>query len=143
MLQRIQSIYLLLVALLSVVLIFAKLFLIEAPALNPPYDHVSRYLASNSFLMILNGVIGVISFITIFLYKKRMTQVKACNLLMILICVLVGLLFFTADTLNTENAKVVYKYGTYLPLIQLILTFLAMRAIKKDEELVRSADRLR
>jgi hypothetical protein len=50
---------------------------------------------------------------------------------------MIGLFFFNL------GKEVSYKEGAYLPLIQIILVFLAQRSIKKDEELVRSADRLR
>src|SRR5690242_9930125 len=142
MIQRVQTIYLLLVVLIS-----GLLFLLPAFDLLPasPADAVATgfLITNNSFLLILNCAIGCIAFVTIFLYKKRKTQIKACNLEMILICVLVGLLFYTADTLSGVNKQVHYKVGTYLPLLQLVFTFLAMRGIKKDDELVRSADRLR
>jgi hypothetical protein len=143
MLQRIQTIYLLLVTVLSVVLYFTPLFSQQHLATTAPQAETTFLVSTNSFLSILTGVIAGMSFASVFLYKKRQTQIKACNLMMIIICVLIGLIFYTADTLNGANEKVHYQFGTYLPLIQLIFTFLAMRAIKKDEELVRSADRLR
>jgi hypothetical protein len=39
--------------------------------------------------------------------------------------------------------RINFKAGAYLPLIQIVFVFLAQRAIGKDEELVKSADRLR
>jgi hypothetical protein len=143
MIQRIQTIYLLLVTVLSAVLFVVPLFTIESLEQTGPAAQTGFMITTNSFLLILSCAIGIISFLAIFLYKKRLTQIKACNLNMILTCVLVGLLFYTADTLNGMNQKVHYQFGTYIPLIQLVFTFLAIRSIKKDEELVRSANRLR
>jgi|SRR3569832_903596 len=142
MIQRIQSIYLLLVVLISALLFVLPLFdFISAVPADTAQEGFS--IGNNSFLLILNCTIGAIALMTIFMYRKRMTQIKACNLEMILICIFVGLLFYTADTLNGVNKQVHYKIGTYLPLVQLVFTFLAMRGIKKDEELIRSANRLR
>jgi amino acid transporter len=143
MIQRIQTIYLLLVTVLSGVLFLIPLFAIESLDSAQPSAQNGFMITTNSFLLILSCAIGIISFLAIFFYKKRPAQVKACNLNMILICIFVGLLFYTADTLNGMNQKVHYQFGTYIPLIQLVFTFLAIRGIKKDEELVRSANRLR
>jgi Na+-transporting NADH:ubiquinone oxidoreductase subunit NqrB len=61
-----------------------------------------------------------------------------------LTCVLIGLLFFVADTMSSSmNQKVHYLYGSYFPLIQILVIYLAIRNIKRDENLVKSADRLR
>jgi len=143
MIQRVQSIYLLLVVIISAVLFLVPVFYIEHTGVAAQMGTTSFSIATNSLLLIISCAIGAIALVSIFMYRKRMTQTKACNLNMILICVLVGLLFYTADTLNGMDAKVHYQFGTYLPLIQLVFTFLALRAIKKDEDLVRSANRLR
>jgi hypothetical protein len=145
MIQRVQSLYLFLVTVLSAVLFLVPLFSIQsfAAATEPAGAQTPFMINTNSFLLILNCAIGAVAFISIFLYRKRVTQIKACNLTMILICVFVGLLFYTADTLNGMNQRVQYQFGTYLPLIQLVFTFLALRGIKRDEELVKSANRLR
>lgn len=69
---------------------------------------------------------------------------KACRLILIVIFVLIALLFYTSDTISGGlDRKVVFKIGTYLPMLQVILIFLAHRGIKKDDELVKSAERLR
>jgi hypothetical protein len=49
-----------------------------------------------------------------------------------------------ADATSSQtDQKIHYLYGSYLPLIQILVIFIAGRYIKKDEELVRSANRLR
>jgi len=53
-------------------------------------------------------------------------------------------LFFTADSLQKHlNVETTYKYGSFIPLVILILLILASKAIKKDEKLVKDTDRLR
>ncbi|MFM2207666.1 MAG: hypothetical protein RL213_1641 [Bacteroidota bacterium] len=143
MLQRIQSLFLLLVVALSVLLFFLPVYELPSaiPAVSTPQPYV---LSGNTLLSIINGAVGVLTFICIFLFRNRNLQLRLANVNLLLICILIGLLFFLADTLgSTSNAPISYRYGSYLPLIQLIFTFLASRAIRKDEELVRSADRLR
>ena len=139
MIQRVQSVYLILTTIVS-----AVLFLIPVFA-DPIADPARNFLIQdNALLLILNILIGGMAFISIFLFKNRKLQIKACRLCLMLIFALIALLFFTSDTIsNTLNHKVSFKAGAYLPLIQIVLVFLAQRGIAKDEEFVRSADRLR
>lgn len=142
MIQRIQSLYLLLAALLSASLFYFPLF--ELPAAPPGTGPATFSITSNAFLMILCAIAGIGSFIVIFLFKNRPLQLKACRLILIVLFVMIGLLFYTSDTFSSGlDQKVIFKTGTYLPLIQVVLVFLAHRGIKKDDDLVRSADRLR
>ena len=142
MIQRRQSLFLLGATLISVLLLYLPVFEIVPVASTEPAK--SFTISINAFLLILNGGIGVITFIAIFLYKNRNLQARACNLALLLTCVLIGLIFFLSDTMSSGmNQKIHYKYGSYLPLIQVLFVFLATRYIRKDDELVRSADRLR
>jgi len=142
MIQRIQSVYLFLAALVSAILFYIPLF--ELPVATADAAPRSFMISSNALLLILCSAIGIFSFIVIFIYKNRSFQLKACRLILIIIFIMIGLLFYTSDTIsNGLDQKVVFKVGTYLPLLQVIFIFLAYRAIKKDDELVRSADRLR
>jgi len=142
MIQRIQTVFLLLATLVSASLLYFPLF--ELPAMAPDPAPREFMITSSALLLILNAAIGVFSFVVIFLFKNRSLQLKACRLVLILIFIMIGLLFYTSDTLsNGLDQKVIFKIGTYLPLLQVIFVFLAHRGIKKDDELVRSADRLR
>lgn len=142
MIQRIQSLYLLLTTLLSGVLYFIPLF--ELPAAAPETAPRMFMIGSNALLLTLCAAIGISSFIVIFIYKNRPFQLKACRLILIFIFILIALLFYTSDTISSSlDQKVVFKIGTYLPMLQVIFVFLAHRGIKKDDQLVKSADRLR
>jgi hypothetical protein len=142
MIQRIQSIYLLLTVLVSAALFYLPLF--ELPSSVEGTGPREFMITSNALLLVLSSAIGVLAFVTIFLFKSRPLQIKVCRLILIMIFVMIGLLFYTSDTIsNGLDQKVVFKIGTYLPLLQVLFIFLAHRAIKKDENLVRSADRLR
>jgi hypothetical protein len=62
---------------------------------------------------------------------------------------IIGLVVLSVDHMATglliaeTEPTVEYGLGTYLLFLPLILNYLAIKAIRKDEELVRSADRLR
>ncbi len=143
MIQRIQSVYLLLVMLLSAALFFVNIYSIEASiGATPGLQQFT--VTSNTIYLILNCVSGLFALITIFLYKNRNLQVRLSNLNMLFMCIFTGTVFYFADHGKTDPASIVhYGIGSYFPLIQLVFTFLAIRAIRKDEQLVRSADRLR
>jgi uncharacterized membrane protein len=144
MIQRIQTLFLSLVIILSILLIYLPVYVFPDIATLAQGTMKSYAIGDNVLLSIINGVVGVLALVTIFLFKQRNLQLRLCNVNLLLLCILTGLLFFLADTMGTSlDHRVSYKYGAYLPLIQLIFTFLAVRAIRKDEELVRSADRIR
>ena len=142
MIQRKQTLFLLGSTLLSVLLLYLPLFELIPDSETMP---VKRFTISiNALLLIINGAVGILSFIAIFLFKNRNIQVRICNLALLLTCVLIGLVFFLADTMSSGmNQKIHYVYGSYLPIIQILIIFLAALFIKQDEKLVRSADRLR
>lgn len=81
-------------------------------------------------------------------FKKRKTQIMVCRVSYLLILVQFALYFFIPEsTVNSlklvGDVTVGYGVAFFMPLVALVFTFLAERAIKKDEALVRSADRLR
>ncbi len=143
MIQRIQTIFLLLSVLLSVLLLYLPVY--ELQSLSATTAEINRFkISSSAILAIINGVVGIFCLIAVFLYKNRNLQIRICNLSLLLTCVLIGLLFFVADTMSSSmNQKVHYLYGSYFPLIQILVIYLAIRNIKHDENLVKSADRLR
>jgi len=100
-------------------------------------------------LAVFVGCASVMSLVTIFLYKNRKLQITLSKLNLLLYLGVIFVVFYTGDnalnhirTLGLEG-ELSYKLGAVLPLISVILIFLASRAIKKDEDLVRSADRIR
>lgn len=149
MIQRIQSLFLLGVVILCIILMYVPIY--ELVPLNESTTLAAGQAANTKFtifnsaiLAIMNGAIGVLSFIAILMYKGRGLQIRISNLALLINCGLIGLLFFSADSMSTTlQSKVHYLYGSYLPVIIAIFLFLAIRFIKRDDALVRSADRLR
>ena len=126
MIQRIQSIWLLLAS--------AAAFIV----LRFPYYYASNPNAleitgsSSTGLLIALAFSACISFVSIFLFKNRMLQVKA-TILNLLLSTAIGYFVFRTSTANPTGGFFA------LPLFQI----LAMVKIYKDERLVKSADRLR
>jgi hypothetical protein len=152
MIQRIQTVYLLF-SLILIVLMFFFPFTIfmDTDAVKYVFDFSGIYEAGTGEMVtgtlpfqILLVVVAVINFVTIFLFKNRRLQMRAAvfnMLLMAGILVLAGWYIYFA--MQELQAQVYYKVTLLLPLLGMILTWLAFRNILKDELLVRSADRIR
>jgi hypothetical protein len=99
------------------------------------------------FTLPLSGgqtVIVILIFISIFRYKKRITQIRLNNLSIFLNVLLVGGIFYYTTMLEEmTGAASQYGIGAVFPLISIILLFLANYYIRKDEKLIRSTYRLR
>jgi ABC-type polysaccharide transport system permease subunit len=92
----------------------------------------------------LFGLSAVLSLISITFYKKRQHQFVLGRLNIILNLILLGLFVYRSLNLSGETALVSEKgIGMFLPIISIVLLVLANKAIKKDEDLVKSVDRLR
>jgi peptidoglycan/LPS O-acetylase OafA/YrhL len=147
MIQRIQSLFLLLALSLSVALFFIPLYSVESlhpiNGINPAgFQHID--VTSGIIFIVLNSLTGVFSLVALFLFKNRNLQIRLCNLNMIVISIFIITIFYFNDpSRSNADLAIHYNAGCYFPLVQLLLCFLAMRSIRKDEELVRSADRLR
>ena len=137
MLQRIQTIYLLISAGISSGLIF--LFYLWTTKADVPFYAKEDMLYLSLFL----GS-AVLSLITIFKYNNRQTQFVLGRLNIILNFILLGLFVYRSLNLSGETSDVSEKgIGMLLPIFSIVFLVLANKAIKKDEELVKSVDRLR
>lgn len=136
MLQRIQSIYLLLAAGVSAGLIFVFHLWITDKGIS---------VFAKDDLLYLGLFFGsaILSLISIFMYKNRKSQFVLGRLNIILNFILLG--FFVYQSLNVSGETAVSEkgIGMLLPIVSIVLLALANKAIKKDEELVKSVDRLR
>lgn len=135
MIQRIQSIYLLLAAAASCGLIFVF----------PLYANEAGLVEATDSMLYLGLFLGsgVLSLITIFLYSKRQNQFVAGRLNIILNFILLGVLVYQSQILSGGAAAPEKGIGMLIPIISIVFIVLANRAIKRDEDLVKSVDRLR
>ena len=95
-------------------------------------------------LAILLCVAAFVPFLTLFLFKKRMLQIRLCGLNMGLLLGSSGLIYYLGTKALDEIAQTIsYHLTTAFPLVVFILTFLALRAIGRDVALLKSMDRIR
>lgn len=136
MLQRIQTIYLLLCVLFSGVFpFFIKIWTAE--------NKLEVYANSNEIYIGLFLISAILALVSIFSFKKRQKQFVLNRLNMILNFIIIGLLVNHSLSLSGE-AKVSEKgIGMLLPIFSIVFLALANRAIKRDEDLVKSVDRIR
>lgn len=153
MIQRIQTLYLLLVTALMAVTLFSPLawfaagadeFSLYAFALQSEGEPVQSTVYLGAVLVLACGL----PFITVFLFKNRLLQIRLCVAEMVLLlgaAVMEGVYYFlswrvfSGQAFHTQG----FKPAIALPVVCLLFAYLAVRAIFRDEMLVRAADRIR
>ena len=155
MIQRIQTVYLL----LSVLLLGLMFFLPLAHAVGPQntvfrimiwgYDDPAASSSPvvnslNLAVTALSGATILLNLITIFRYKKRRFQKRLCSVQIVLLLLTTGVLVSYLKAFGDRASSAVSLSVTVaFPLVAVILTLLARRGIAKDDKLVRSLDRIR
>lgn len=139
MIQRIQTLYLAICFIASGVLPFFVSIWTEKNG----EETQAIYFTESTTAMVLFGLSALLAVISIFSFKKRQNQFVLNRLNIISNFILLG--FFVYRTLNLSGGTLVSEkgIGITLPAISIVLLVLANRAIKKDEDLVKSVDRLR
>lgn len=155
MVQRIQSLYLLLTSLLAGLFLsgtFLKFFnksgseffmnykgFWESGAAGNP--QMINSLIPMSVIMVL---IIILSVIAVFLFRKRKIQLKLAGAIVLLTTIFIGLMVYLIIRATGEfQAELVPGYRMFIPVLILIFGILAYLGIRKDENLVKSLDRLR
>jgi len=145
MIQRIQSILLLFSGIAFFSLFKAPFAISDQPIPDLLNDMVYN-IQDNPVLLVLTILGGLISIGAIFLFNNRDLQLKltyVAIVISILLPLVAFLLIFNERTLNTAKTAIHVQFGLYLPFISLVLSVIAVRFIRKDENTVRSMDRLR
>ena len=136
MIQRIQSIWLLLAAACA----FAgfKFSYYSGNKLNDTLLHELK--ASENFLLMLTTIaVGGLALINIFLFKKRTLQLRLCVLGILLEAVLI-FLYYREVTTFTQGT---YSLTSILHSVIVLAFVLAARGINKDSKILKESDRLR
>lgn len=161
MIQRIQHLYLLAISAICIWLSFSPIITLSVENANS----IQKNICSNSVSMVSNGIplntdeyvsifimlilIAACSIISIFLFKKRNVQevLGYINYLLIVIFIILLMMKFFDNIdvnefpinsiTNTSIIKIVLIFGL------LLLNFLSIKGIKADEDLIKSADRIR
>ena len=159
MIQRIQSIFLLIVSVAMFAMPFFPLWQINVESESRNLIITAFYsldkvegqeavftpfpYAIIGFIAILAGMVAVIE---LFKYKNRLTQIKlgALNALLISATLVVSMfLILGANKPYAPEIYGTYYPAIYFPVVALVFNLLANRFIRRDEKLVRSVDRLR
>ena len=149
MIQRVQTLFL-----LGIIGLSAILFIMPFQVLK---DGSSTYLITlphgllNGLMkptiygpMALNFIIMAFSAFTIFKYKRRSKQIKYTHIILLLCTALLSNLYLLRFTkIESHDLVIHYTKYSFIPVINIVFAFLARFFIKKDEKLVRRADRIR
>ena len=155
MIQRIQSVYLFMTTLLSLLFLNGDIlnFINKAGGtIKVTFKGIEEGTASHGFSMvetllplsIVLIIIPLLSLIAIFLFRQRKIQIRLSGILIGLICFLIIACVHSSYLIITKHSgMIVPGIKMAIPVVMLIFAILAYRGIKKDEELVKSYDRLR
>ena len=156
MIQRIQTLYLLIVLVaMSLTLSLPSMRAISPEGIDFAFSNLRGLYQSAEggfnitgvtiWLLFTNIIILLVALITIFTYKWRVIQMRLSSFNMVLLVGYYAIFFFSRYVILQQNimTNTTFSWPIILPLISAILTYLALRAIAKDEALVRSLDRLR
>jgi len=144
MIQRIQTVYLLLSVTATVALFFFPVWTNSTVTEQVSIGSVGA--GTHIFLMLFGGITTLIQVITIFLFNQRKRQITFCRISILLNVLFLVLAFvlINQEKSNSSGFSIQdLRVGAVLPVLSVILLSLAIRNIRKDEALVRSMDRLR
>ncbi|PST81631.1 hypothetical protein C7T94_18620 [Pedobacter yulinensis] len=155
MIQRIQSVWLLLACLVFVAMFFLPVvsqqvngvthhfYTIGISSLTEGAAGSGQKVSVSVGLIVLNIVLTLLCLVNIFRFRNRRIQKRVCIATIFLSFVFVGWCAVEAQNLPGGLEGAAYGPGAFCPAIAVLLNILAIRGINKDEKLIRSADRLR
>lgn len=147
MIQRIQTVYLLLAAVLGGLISFYNPDLWRARLVNNTYQYFTGQSSYLYFILLM--LIIVLAAAAIFLFKKRKLQFRLTVINLLISVAVIALQYVKIKSMATQLdesrmlASTSYLPAAFLPVVIVILLFLAARGIYKDERLIKSLDRLR
>lgn len=153
MIQRIQTVYLLVIVCIMTIPLFVPIAQVLIPN-DASYNFFtygveligeqSALQAHYWALFTLNILMIVIPFLAIFMFKKRFLQIRLCIVEIILLLGSIVLMWYHISQFAQRlNAEILYKFSFILPVICIIIAYMAIRGILKDIKLLKSFDRIR
>lgn len=139
MLQRIQTIYLILATVVTGVLPFVFPLWTQQTGT----ETAEFYFMNDLSYVALFGLTTTLSIVSIISFNKRQNQFVMGRLNIILNLILLVLFVYRLLTLSGGTSVSEKGIGMFLPIVAIVFLVLANKAIKKDEDLVKSVDRLR
>jgi hypothetical protein len=154
MIQRIQSIFLLIATVLSAIMLFTPVSHIQSTTGETftyfsygfrNNDNTGNLISSALPVFILLSVITLMTILIIFLYKKRTLQMTLCKLTILLVVLFVGLICFNYIMIQKNHGSLSPSIFIIIiiPVLEILALIFALRGIHKDELIVKSYDRLR
>ena len=143
MLQRIQSVFLFLGSACCFGLFGTDVAETPAPVVGSPLFADAHYTVFDDPLLLgLFALAGLLLLITIFLFRDRTLQLRlALGAIVLAVAGIAYGVYRGTQDVVIETAEI--EWGIALPLLAIVFGGLARRYVRKDERLVRSADRLR
>ena len=146
MIQRIQTIFLLLAALAIGGMLKFPMASTATPGNDVIFADAAYTVQDHPVLLGLTILGALMAVVAMFLFKKRAVQMRL-GYLVIVVCIVipvVAYLYFTNQSSAMSAGQAVNDgLGMFLPLIGIVFIILANRFIKKDDNIVKSMDRLR
>jgi hypothetical protein len=138
MIQRIQSVYLFLVTVLQVTLLMSDI----ATYIDEGGETICK-TTSLPIVAALTSLTAIIPAISMFLYRKRILQIRFNIFNSILLVALQGFIVYYAVSFYRVAVSFNFSITSTFSIISIILSILAIRSILKDELLIRSLNRIR
>lgn len=151
MIQRIQTLYFVIVIALNALILATGFMNLDGETgslLMSAYnlkDLQGNVLQKSMPLATLFHISIIVVAVAVFMFKKRMLQIRISIFSIVLFLASYGLIFYYFNKYSRELGASFGSpgIGLIIPLINAILLYMALRAIGKDEALVRSIDRIR
>ena len=145
MIQRKQSVYLFIAALLNAGVFYFDLY--KTHTIVNGADTVGQLRVADHFPSLLIAlVITLLPLVAIFMFNNRKRQIGMSAVTIVSTLAFIGLLLWRVTDLaklTPPPSNGTYWVGSVLPVISMVFVFLAIMGIRRDEKLVKSVDRLR
>jgi hypothetical protein len=152
MIQRIQTLFFLLSALAAGLMLFNPLLGIDLPDggrailfADGVKDAGSGKVVVQAFpLLALIAIITLISIVTVFLYKKRMLQMRLTvyNLVLLVGLIVLGY-YYARQGVKETGGTMELTYYTIMPVVAFILSLLGWRGVRRDYLMLKAVERIR
>ena len=155
MIQRIQSVYLSLITLFSLLFLTGSFLTFTEKSgslIRVTFNGIFRDNAGQNLeliekllpLSVLIILIPTLSLFAVFIFRNRKIQMRVALILIILnIVFIISLIHVSFRIISKFDATIIPGIKMILPVLILIISILAYRGIRKDDQLVKSYDRLR
>ncbi|MDR1897630.1 MAG: DUF4293 domain-containing protein [Prevotellaceae bacterium] len=138
MIQRIQTLYLFLIVVLQSILLLSNIAKYIADEAE-----IICYTKDLGTVAILTSLTALIPAISMFMYKKRIRQMRFNIFNSIILVALQGFIIYYIIGYINKSSSFIFSLPSIFPVISLILSILAIRNILKDELLIKSLNRIR